>query len=82
MAVFDGIHYTLSPSVPPTRRHELSSILDLNGATNAPPHTHLVALAGSHSLNDKLSADQPNATLKIVSDRWVDRSVVMGKIQP
>ncbi|KAF8841436.1 hypothetical protein BDN67DRAFT_980341 [Paxillus ammoniavirescens] len=82
MAVFDGIHYTLSPSVPPTRRHELSSILDLNGATNAPPHTHLVALAGSHSFNDKPSADQPNATLKIVSDRWVDRSVIMGKIQP
>ncbi|KIK88110.1 hypothetical protein PAXRUDRAFT_802378 [Paxillus rubicundulus Ve08.2h10] len=82
MAVFDGVHYILSPSVPLTRRHELSSILDLNGATNAPPHTHFVALAGSHSLNDKLSAGPLNATLKIVSDRWVDRSVVMGKIQP
>ncbi|KAF9219682.1 hypothetical protein BS17DRAFT_788949 [Gyrodon lividus] len=81
MAVFDGVRYALSPSLPPTRRHELSSILDLNGATNAPPHTHLVALAASHAHNNH-DVHKSNPTLKIVSDRWVDRSVIMGKIQP
>ncbi|KAF9237240.1 hypothetical protein BU15DRAFT_76142 [Melanogaster broomeanus] len=81
LTIFDGVHYTLSPSLPPTRRHELSSILDLNGAINAPPHTHLVALAASHAHNDQPHPDQ-STTLKVVSDRWVDRSMVMGKVQP
>ncbi|KAH7883429.1 hypothetical protein F5I97DRAFT_1905100 [Phlebopus sp. FC_14] len=93
MAVFDGVHYTLSPSLPPTRRHDLSSLLDLNGATSDPPHTHLIALAGSHSHQDSQESSsvhgehantngQGQRRLKVVSDRWVDRSVVMGKLQP
>ncbi|KAI6169597.1 hypothetical protein EDD17DRAFT_18835 [Pisolithus thermaeus] len=81
MAVFDGVHYTLSPSLPLSRRHELASILDLNGATSAGPHTHLIALGGSYSHHDKQSAESANTTLKVVSDKWVDRSIVMGKIQ-
>ncbi|KAI6044605.1 hypothetical protein EDC04DRAFT_2936196, partial [Pisolithus marmoratus] len=79
--VFDGIHYILSPSLPPLRRHELASILDLNGATGVGPHTHLIALGGSYSHHDKQPAESVNTTLKVVSDKWVDRSIVMGKIQ-
>ncbi|KAI6000797.1 BRCT domain-containing protein [Pisolithus albus] len=81
MAVFDGVHYILSPSLPPSRRHELASILDLNGATSAGPHTHLIALGGSYSHHDKQPVESTNANLKVVSDKWVDRSIVMGKIQ-
>ncbi|KAI6032733.1 hypothetical protein F5J12DRAFT_712976 [Pisolithus orientalis] len=81
MAVFDGVHYILSPSLPPHRRHELVSILDLNGATSVGPYTHLIALGGSYSHHDKQHAESANTTLKVVSDKWVDRSIVMGKIQ-
>ncbi|KIK27824.1 hypothetical protein PISMIDRAFT_7822 [Pisolithus microcarpus 441] len=81
MAVFDGVHYILSPSLPPSRRHELASILDLNGATSVGPHTHLIALGGSYSHHDKQPVESANTNLKVVSDKWVDRSIVMGKIQ-
>ncbi|KAL4080140.1 hypothetical protein V8B97DRAFT_700237 [Scleroderma yunnanense] len=82
MAVFDGVRYILSSSLPPTRRHELASILDLNGATTAGPHTHLIALGGSYSHKHSQDGEPENSELKVVSDNWVDRSIVMGKLQP
>ncbi|KAG9311151.1 hypothetical protein JVU11DRAFT_8217 [Chiua virens] len=78
MVVFDGVHYSLSQSISPARRNELTAILDLNGATSYPPHTHLITLPASHAHSD--ATNDPN--LKLVTDRWVDRSVVMGKRQP
>ncbi|KAG6333418.1 hypothetical protein ID866_5668 [Astraeus odoratus] len=82
MAVFDGVHYLLSPSLPPSRRHELKSILDLNGAAAVGPHTHVITLSGSNSHSDKLEEQSGKNVLKVVSDKWVDRSVIMGKMQP
>lgn len=81
MAVFDGVRYILSSSLPPSRRNELASILDLNGATTAGPHTHLIALGGSYSHKHSQGEESPNSALKVVSDKWVDRSIVMGKLQ-
>ena len=78
MAVFDGVHYSLSSSLPPARRSELTSVLDLNGATPHPPYTHLIALTASHA-HSNASKDP---AVKLVTDRWVDRSVVLGKCQP
>lgn len=78
MAVFDGVCYSLSPSLAPTRRNELAAVLDLNGAAPHPPYTHLIAPAASHAHND--ATNDPD--VKLVTDRWVDRSVVMGKRQP
>lgn len=78
MAVFDGVCYSLSPSLSPTRRNELSAILDLNGAAPHAPYTHLIAPTASHGLNNATT----DPALKLVTDRWVDRSVVMGKRQP
>lgn len=77
MAIFDGVHYSLSQSLPPTRRKELAAVLDLNGAAPHPPYTHLIALPASHAHNNATN----DPTVKLVTDRWVDRSVVMGKIQ-
>jgi len=81
MAVFDGVRYILSSSLPPSRRHELASILDLNGATTTGPHTHLIALGGSYSHKHNQGEESANSALKVVSDKWVDRSIVMGKPQ-
>lgn len=78
MAVFDGVCYSLSPSLSPTRRNELAAVLDLNGAAPHPPYTHLIAPPASHAHNNATG----DPALKLVTDRWVDRSVVMGKRQP
>ncbi|KAG2052259.1 hypothetical protein BDR06DRAFT_915565 [Suillus hirtellus] len=75
MAVFDDVHYILSSSIPAAQRKELSGLLDLNGATSAPPHTHLIALAGSHTQREHAGS------LHIVSGMWVQRSIVLGKLQ-
>ena len=75
MAVFDGVHYLLSSSIPAEQCKELSALLDLNGATSAPPHTHLIALAGSHIQHEHVGS------LHVVSEVWVQRSMVLGKLQ-
>jgi hypothetical protein len=78
MAVFDEVCYSLAPSLSPTRRNELAAILDLNGAAPHPPYTHLIAPPASHAHNNATS----DPAIKLVTERWVDRSVVMGKRQP
>ncbi|OAX40254.1 hypothetical protein K503DRAFT_714884 [Rhizopogon vinicolor AM-OR11-026] len=75
MAVFDGVHYVLSSSIPAEQRKELSGLLDLNGATSAPPHTHLIVLAGLHTQHEHVES------LHVVSEVWVQRSIVLGKLQ-
>ncbi|KAG0699519.1 hypothetical protein DFH29DRAFT_1070645 [Suillus ampliporus] len=75
MAVFDGVHYVLSSSIQAEQRKELSGLLDLNGATSAPPHTHLIVLAGSHTQHEHAGS------LHVVSGMWVQRSIVLGKLQ-
>ena len=75
MAVFDGVHYVLSSSIPAEQRKELSGLLDLNGATSAPPHTHLIVLAGLHTQHEHVES------LHVVSEIWVQRSIVLGKLQ-
>ncbi|KAG1847384.1 hypothetical protein F4604DRAFT_1594505 [Suillus subluteus] len=75
MAVFDDVHYVLSSSIPAEQRKELLGLLDLNGATSAPPHTHLIALAGSHTQHEHAGS------LHVVSGMWVHRSIVLGKLQ-
>lgn len=50
-------------------------MLDLNGSTSAPPHTHLIALAGSHTQHEHAGS------LHVVSGMWVQRSIVLGKLQ-
>lgn len=76
MALFNGVHYALSSSIQAGRHKELSALLDLHGATSAPPHTHIIALAGSHIEGEY------EGSLHVVSDMWVQRCVVLGKLQP
>ncbi|KAG2111078.1 hypothetical protein BD769DRAFT_1392168 [Suillus cothurnatus] len=76
MALFNGVHYALSSSIQVEQHEKLSSLLDLHGATSAPPHTHIIALAGSHIQGEY------EGSLYVVSDMWVQRSVVLGQLQP
>ncbi|KAG1717551.1 hypothetical protein EDB19DRAFT_1839677 [Suillus lakei] len=75
MALFSGAHYVLSSSIQAEWRRGLSGLLDLHGATSTPPHTHLIALAGSHTQSEH------QGSLHVVSGMWVQRSVVLGKCQ-
>ena len=75
MAIFDNVHYLLSSSIPAEQCKELSGLLDPNGAKSAPPHTHLIALAGSHTQHEHIGS------LHVVSEVWVQRSIVLGKLQ-
>ncbi|KAH7922019.1 hypothetical protein BV22DRAFT_1131801 [Leucogyrophana mollusca] len=80
MPIFDGVYCLLSPSLSPARRTDLQPILDLNDALPAAAQstrlTHVVTntphFDGAHSVKDGVKA---------VSDRWVDRNVIMGKLQ-
>ncbi|KAG2091238.1 hypothetical protein BD769DRAFT_1679436 [Suillus cothurnatus] len=76
MALFNGVHYALSSSIQVEQHKKLSSLLDLHGAMSAPPHTHIIVLAGSH-IQSKYEG-----SLYVVSDMWVQRSVVPGQLQP
>ncbi|KAG2082309.1 hypothetical protein BD769DRAFT_1683299 [Suillus cothurnatus] len=75
MALFNGVHYVLSSSIRAEWREELSDLLELQGATSAPPHTHLIALTGSHTQCEH------HGYLHVVSEMWVQRSVVLGRRQ-
>jgi len=76
MALFNGVHYTLSSSIQVERHEKHSSLLDLHGATSTPPHTHIIALAGLHIQGEY------EGSLYVVSDMWVQQSVVLGQLQP
>ncbi|KAG2105001.1 BRCT domain-containing protein [Suillus cothurnatus] len=75
MALFNGVRYVLSSSIRAEWREELSDLLELQGATSAPPHTHLIALTGSHTQCEH------HGYLHVVSEMWVQRSVVLGRRQ-
>jgi len=75
MAIFDNVHYILSYLMPAEQRKELSELLDINGATSAPPHTHLIAPAGSHIRHEHAES------LHLVSEVWVHRSIEFGKLR-
>ncbi|KAH7922015.1 hypothetical protein BV22DRAFT_1037968 [Leucogyrophana mollusca] len=81
LPIFDGVHEHLSPSLSPTRRTDLQSILNLNGTLHAAAQkarlTHVVTntphIDGAHR--------SVKVGVKVTSDRWVDCSVIMGKLQ-
>lgn len=75
MALFNGVRYVLSSSIHVERREELSGLLELHGAMSAPPHTHLIALTGSHTQCEY------QEYLHVVSEMWVQWSVVLRKRQ-
>ncbi|EGN97163.1 hypothetical protein SERLA73DRAFT_161344 [Serpula lacrymans var. lacrymans S7.3] len=79
MPVFDNIKYHLPLSLPSDRRNELSSVLDINGArlVSLDRATHVI----TNSSQFEGWQDIADGVF-VISDKWVDRSIIMGKSQP
>lgn len=91
---FASFKYHISPSFPPHRIEELRHVLDLNGASeveNGEGWLKEVNLVVSNSMrfegweeikerNEKRKlGDQTVEEVYVVTDKWVDRSLVLGK---
>ncbi|KXN86850.1 BRCT-containing protein 1 [Leucoagaricus sp. SymC.cos] len=70
MSLFQDIIYHLSNALPPHRQEQLEYALSKNGATKATSLT-----SATHVI-----ADSPH--FEGVEDYWVDRTLVLGKVQP
>ncbi|KAF8877711.1 hypothetical protein BD779DRAFT_1677212 [Infundibulicybe gibba] len=79
MQLFESVIYHLASSIPPARQDELALVLNNNGATSAASvadATHII----TNSLRFEGWAD---ATAEnVVIDKWVDKSLIFGKLQP
>ncbi|THH09395.1 hypothetical protein EW145_g2052 [Phellinidium pouzarii] len=76
--LFSDVKYALSTSFPTHRLDELVKILDANGATKA------TVDEASHVITSTLQFEGREAVasnVNIVTDEWVDRCIVHGKLQ-
>ena len=91
---FTSFKYHISPSFPSDRIEELKHVLDHNGASevgNGEGWLKVVNLVVSNSMrfegweeikerNEKRKlGDQTVEEVYVVTDKWVDRSLVLGK---
>ncbi|KAL5534878.1 hypothetical protein ACEPAG_1343 [Sanghuangporus baumii] len=76
--LFNGVRYSISPTLVPQRQIELSKLLDANGATlvDFPDATHVISNTLQFDGRELVSKD-----VQIITDEWVDRSIVQGKLQ-
>ncbi|KAL5495911.1 ESC4 [Sanghuangporus weigelae] len=76
--LFNGVRYTISPTLAPQRQIELSKLLDANGATlvDFSDATHVISNTLQFDGRELVSTD-----VQIITDEWVDRSIVQGKLQ-
>ncbi|TFK48096.1 hypothetical protein OE88DRAFT_1685439 [Heliocybe sulcata] len=79
MHVFEDVYYFLAPSLSAQRRQELATVLDANGATpvDLDQATHVITNSNNFEGRQLVGEDAA-----VVSDYWVDRSMVLAKKQP
>ncbi|KAF8058683.1 hypothetical protein FPV67DRAFT_1523362 [Lyophyllum atratum] len=87
MHLFEGVRYFLPPSLPEIRVAELSQVLDSNGATpvdsiDDSTLTHFITNSNTFERWQEVVAREEAGSLLVVTDKWVDRSVLLGKLQP
>ena len=79
MPIFDDVLYFVSLSLPLQRQFDLSNLLLANGATEASVDqaTHIVTntnrFEGWRRIKDNVA---------VVTEAWVEKSLVLGKMQP
>ncbi|KAG6853738.1 hypothetical protein C0991_001873 [Blastosporella zonata] len=86
MHLFDGVRYFLSTSLPEGRINELSHVLDQNGATSVnsiddESLTHFITNSNSFERWQDVAAREEAKKLVVVTDKWVDKSLLLGKLQ-
>ncbi|KAK2464910.1 hypothetical protein APHAL10511_002986 [Amanita phalloides] len=79
MAIFDGVIFHLPSSLPAERRAELKYVLVQNGAKNARSihvATHIIT-----NTNKFEGCQDVGGQVAVVTDMWVERSVILEKMQ-
>jgi hypothetical protein len=79
MAVFDDVLYFVSSSLPLQCRFDISNLLLNNGAVAAPldQATHVIT-----STNRFDGWQIVSKAVAVVTEKWVERSIILGKVQP
>ncbi|KAI5892963.1 uncharacterized protein SCHCODRAFT_01165414 [Schizophyllum commune H4-8] len=78
--LFHSVVYYISPSLRSSRREQLQAALDAHGA-----HASKTIGDATHIITDTARFDgwqEANEGAEIVTDRWVDRSIVLDRAEP
>ena len=84
-AVFSSIRYAIASSLPAHRADQFRHVLDTNGASYLPkgiPDPSLNTLITNSNRFEGWEDVATRAGVRVVTDKWVERSVLLGKTQP
>ncbi|KAI0056886.1 hypothetical protein BV25DRAFT_1813329 [Artomyces pyxidatus] len=78
MPLFEDVKFYCAPSFPPERQAQIAVLLDANGATASPldQATHIITNASEYE-----GYQNAKEGVAVVTDSWVDRSLILGKLQ-
>jgi hypothetical protein len=79
MPIFNDVLYYLSQSLPPQRQQSLSTLLLANGAVQASLSKATHVVTNTRRFEGWQGVGQ---NVAVVTERWVERSMVLGKMQP
>lgn len=90
--LFASFRYHISPSLSSTRIEELKHVLDSNGACEAASSeawwkeanlvvSNSLKFEGWEQVEERNALKKEEEEVYIVTDKWVDRSLVLGKTQ-
>lgn len=83
--LFPSIRYIIASSLPAQRSDQLRHVLDINGAVyleqglSDPTLNTIITNSNRFEGWEDVAA---NKRVRVVTDKWVERSVILGKMQP
>lgn len=83
--LFTSVCYIIASSLPGERADQLRHILDINGAVYLEKglvDTTLNTIITNSNRFEGWEDAARRQNIRVVSDKWVERSVVLGKLQP
>ena len=94
MPIFEGIKFFCTSTLSENRRLDLTSSLDRNGAKAVPLEeaTHIITLSLDYEGQDRAKGGSVTVTVRFLSfallrvdvrvqDYWVERSLILGRLQ-
>lgn len=84
---FAAIRYIIASSLPTSRADELKHVLDTNGAVYLPNGLHDSSLTTVITNSNRFEGwevvnAQRERVVEVVTDQWVERSLILGRLQP